>query len=140
MYDPGAVATIFAASASPDAVGLSSVAGLLEPVSRDDPHGLRVELTGPEEAETVLSVPLAPGLVSAVGVAAYDRLKPGKPIELEPVHGSLALDGEREIELRPEHSSEVWLSEDGPLTVDVEKCMHRASREGLLNGAQSPFV
>ncbi len=135
LYEPGAVSEIFTASASPDAVGLSSVAGLLEPVSRDEPHGLRVELTGPEEADTVLTVPLAPGLVSTIGVSAYDRLKPGETFVLEPVHGSLALDGEREVELRSEHSSEVWLSEDGPLTVDVEECMCRAAKEGLLNGA-----
>ena len=134
LYEPGAVSNIFVASASPDAVGLSSVAGLLEPVSRDEPHGLRVELTTPESAETTLSVPLAPGLVSAVGVAAYDRLKPGKAIELEFAYGSLALDGEREIELRPEHKAEVWLSQDGPLTVDVEECMRRAAKAGLLNG------
>lgn len=135
LYEPGAVSAVFCASAAPDAVGLSSVAGLLEPVSRDEPHGLRVELTGPEEADTVLTVPLAPGLVSAVGVSAYERLKPGETFRLEPIHGSLALDGEREIELRPEHGSEVWLSEDGPITVDVEECMRRAAEEGLLSGA-----
>ena len=73
--------------------------------------------------------------ISAVGVSAYERLKPGETFRLEPIHGSLALDGEREIELRPEHGSEVWLSEDGPITVDVEECMRRAAEEGLLSGA-----
>lgn len=136
LYEPGAVSEIFVTSAAPHAVGLSSVAGLLEPISRDDPQGLRVSLTAPDEADTVLSVPLAPGLVSRVGVASYRRLAAGERVRLDPAHGSLALDGEREIELRPEHAAEVWLSADGPLTVDVEECMRRAAREGLLNGSR----
>lgn len=140
LYDPGAVSGIFVASAAPHAVGLSSVAGLLDPVSRDDPHGLHVGLADPDDAETVLSVPLAPGLISRVGVASHRRLKPGEAITLERARGSLALDGEREIELRPEHEARVWLSADGPAVVDVGECMRRASREDLLNGSHPPVA
>lgn len=133
LYDTRALSEIFVCRSSPDAVGLSSVAGLLETVSRDEPRGLRIRLAPPEEAANVLYAPLAPGMVSAVGIASYSRLEPGEEFELEPRHGSLALDGEREIELRPGAVPRVWLSEDGPLTVDVEECMLQASKRGLLD-------
>lgn len=139
LYDPGAVSAVFVASATPEAIGMSAIAGLLSPVSRDEPHGLFVELTDPAEAETVLSVPLAPGMVSAVGVAVYRRMEPGEAVRVDLGYGSLALDGEREIELAPEDEVEVSLSADGPFTIDVEECMRRVAREGLLNGALPPL-
>jgi len=134
LYEPDSVSAVFVASAAPEAIGMSAIAGLLSPVSREESHGLFVELAPPEKAETVISVPLAPGMVIPVGVAGYRRLEPGEAVGISPGYGSLALDGEREIELTPEDEVEVTLSADGPLTVNVEECMRRASREGLLDG------
>lgn len=134
LYDPGAVSAIFVASAAPEAIGMSAVAGMLSPVSRENPGGLFVELADPAETDTVLTVPLAPGLVAPVGIAGYRRLEPGEKVKVAPDHGSLALDGEREIELTPGDEAEISLSAGGPLTIDVEECMRRASQEGLLNG------
>lgn len=135
LWHAGNVSEVVVASASPEAVGLSSVAGLLDPVPRTAKHGLHVRLTAPEEAETVLTVPLAPGLVVPVGVAESRRIELGETVELEPTVGSLALDGEREIELAPKDRVEVRLDPEGPLTIDVGAVMREAARRGLLNGS-----
>ncbi len=128
------ISEIVVASAAPDAVGLSSVAGLLDPIPRSAGYGLHVRLTEPEDAEVVVTVPLAPGLVVPVGVAEHRRIEPGETVYLEPASGSLALDGEREIEIRPDDRVEVRLDPDGPLTIDVGRVMQEAARRGLLNG------
>ena len=135
LWRAGEISELFVTSARPDAVGLSSVAGLLAPITRSTDHGLRVRFTNPENAETVLNVPLAPGLVVQVGVAEHYCVNPGDPVAIEPVAGSLALDGEREIELSPEDHVEILLDLNGPLTVDVGEAMTEAARRGLLNGA-----
>jgi hypothetical protein len=134
LYDPGAISAVFVASAMPEAIGTSSIVSQISPVSREDPHGLFVELADPAEAQTVLSATLAPGMVATVGVANYYRLEPGEVVELLPGGGSLALDGEREIELGPGDQIQVSLDATGPLTIDVEGVMRQASRRGLLNG------
>jgi hypothetical protein len=134
LWRPEEISEIFVASASPDAVGLSSVAGLLDPTPRSAPYGLHLRLTDPEEAETVLTVPLAPGLVVPVGVSETRRVLPGETTEIEPVSGSIALDGEREIEVGPEDRVEVSIDMGGPLTIDVGAVMQEAARRGLLNG------
>lgn len=134
LWRPGEISEIFVTSASPDAVGLSSVAGLLDPTPRSAPYGLHLRLTDPQEAETVLTVPLAPGLVVPVGVAEKSRMQPGEMIEIEPMSGSVALDGEREIEVGPKDRVEVRLDTNGPLIIDVEAVMQEAARRGLLNG------
>ena len=129
------VSEIVVSSACPDSIGLSSIAGLLNPAPRDAPHGLHVRLVAPEEAETVLTVPLAPGLVVPIGVEEVNRVEPGEMVELTPRMGSIALDGEREIEIGPDDEVKVRLDLNGPLTIDVGAAMREAARRGLLNGA-----
>jgi predicted polyphosphate/ATP-dependent NAD kinase len=129
------ISEIVVASASPEAVGLSSIAGLLDPVERSTPQGLHVRLAPPGVADTVLTVPLAPGLIAPVGVVESRRVEPGESVALEPKAGSLALDGEREIEMGPQNEVKVRLESNGPLTIDVGEVMHEAARRGLLNGA-----
>lgn len=128
------ISEVFVASGAPDAVGLSAVAGFLDPIPRSAGYGLYVRLTSPEEADTVLTVPLAPGLVVPVGVAETKRLEPGEVVCTAPTSGSLALDGEREIELSADDRVEVRLDADGPLTIGVEEVMQEAAQSGLLNG------
>ena len=65
---------IFVTFADPEAIGLSAVAGLLRPVGRREPHGLRVHLQPPAGAATVLRVPIAPGLIKPVGVRRHETL------------------------------------------------------------------
>ncbi|MDQ3386086.1 MAG: NAD(+)/NADH kinase [Actinomycetota bacterium] len=134
LWRPHDISEIVVTSARPDAVGLSSIAGLLDPTSRDAPHGLHVRLTDPKDANTVLTVPLAPGLVVPVGVEEVDRVEPGETVRLTPGVGSIALDGEREIEIRGDDEVEVSLSPQGPLTIDVSAAMREAAGRGLLNG------
>ena len=134
LWRAGEISELFVASASPGAVGLSSVAGLLDPVLRSVPYGLRVRLADPEKAATVLTVPLAPGLVVPVGVAEARRIEPGEKVLISPTSGSLALDGEREIEIGPDDRADVSLDLNGPLTVDVGEVMREAACRGLLNG------
>jgi hypothetical protein len=133
LWRAGEISEVFVASASPNAVGLSSVAGLLGPIPRSASYGLHIRLTDPEGAEMVLTVPLAPGLVVPVGVAETRRIEPGEVVRMAPTSGSLALDGEREIELGPDDQVEVRLDTDGPLTIDVEEVMQEAARQDLLN-------
>ena len=135
LWRAGEISELFVTSARPDAVGLSSVAGLLDPVPKSAKHGLHVRFTDPRNADTVLNVPLAPGLITPIGVAEHHYIEPSIPIEIEPVAGSLALDGEREIELGPDDRVEVSLDPDGPLIVDVGEAMKAAARDGLLNRA-----
>ena len=135
LWRPREISEIVVSSARPDAVGLSPIAGLLDPTSRDAPHGLHIRLAPPEDAEIVLTVPLAPGLVVPIGVNEVNRIEPGASVELTAGVGSVALDGEREIEISAADEVEVRLDLAGPLTIDVSAAMREAARRGLLNGS-----
>jgi predicted polyphosphate/ATP-dependent NAD kinase len=116
---------LFVTFASPSAVGLSAVAGFVQPVERGAGRGLHVKLA---DGPPTMHVPLAPGLVVPVAVGGHEVLVPGRVVALSDSRGSLALDGEREIERRRGEEVTVRLT-DGPLTIDVDAVMHHAARE-----------
>lgn len=132
LWRPECLSQIFVTFAEPDAIGLSSIAGLLQPVSRRATHGLRVDLAPADRAPVTLKAPIAPGLLASIGVAGVHEIRPGEPQVVANAQGVIALDGEREVEFWPGQQAMVWLDRDGPLTIDIEKVMTLAAREGLL--------
>jgi predicted polyphosphate/ATP-dependent NAD kinase len=127
MWRTAGVSELFVACVNPGAVGFSSIAGLLHPLPRAGGQGLHVRLTDDlDRADLVLRVPLAPGLLTPVGVAGHTTLDLGEEVAVAPGSGCLALDGEREIERRPGRPLTVRLV-PGPLTIDVDAVMRHAA-------------
>jgi hypothetical protein len=132
LWRPESIAEAVIAFGEPGAVGLSALAALLGPVPRHAPHALHVVLGPAPGAPLRLRVPLAPGLVAEAGIVAHRRVGPGEPVALAPGSGSLALDGERELELGEGDRVDVTLDLAGPLVVDVRGVLARAAERGLL--------
>jgi predicted polyphosphate/ATP-dependent NAD kinase len=131
LWDPDDLSEIFVTFAEPDAVGLSSIAGLVRPTGRDVPEGCHVRLDA-QSPEQWLCAPIGPGLICTVPVREVAAYPPGVITQIELKRGTVALDGEREIEFGPDEFPLVWLDLDGPLTVDVRRTLDLATGEGLL--------
>jgi len=132
LWRPDTLDQIFVAFAEPDAIGLSSIAGLLRPVSRRAAYGLRVDLGPPERAAFTLLCPVAPGLMSPVGIEGSREIQVGEVQNLRLTRGVIALDGEREWTFTPDQQIAIRLDDQGPFTIDVDYVMARAAQEGLL--------
>jgi len=118
--------------AEPHAIGMSSIAGLLQAVSRREANGVWVRLGPAAECAQQLQAPIAPGLLLPVGVRDWQLIEPGQRIELPSMGGSVALDGEREIEFSPTDRVSVTLEKDAFYTVDVSATMQLAAHSQLL--------
>ena len=128
---------LFVTFAEADAIGLSAVAGLLRPVSRQAKQGLRLDLAPPETAPLTVTVPIAPGLIVPVGVASVHDLWPGNQHTVRLRRGVMVLDGEREIEFADTQVT-IWLDEEGPRTIQVKRVMACAAQMGLLVHVKPP--
>ncbi len=126
------ISQIFVAFAEAGAIGLSSIAALLQPVSRQDPYGLCVDLASPKAATTTLMAPIAPGLIVPVGIASVHEIFPGELCRVRLAHGVIALDGERQIEFKRDDNIVIQLELDGPFTINVDGVMAWAARQGLF--------
>jgi predicted polyphosphate/ATP-dependent NAD kinase len=122
VWRPADISELFVTFANPSAVGLSAIAGALEPLERGGGRGLHVRL-GPGRTVTV---PLAPGLVAPVEVASHRVISLGEEVALAPGVGTIALDGERELERRGQASAVRLI--DGPLTIDIDATLAQLPR------------
>ncbi|WP_431873905.1 ATP-NAD kinase family protein [Amycolatopsis sacchari] len=130
LWEPAQLTELYCTFAEPDAIGLSSVAGQLCPSPRDEPGGVALRFAPLPEARWIVRAPIAPGLVVPVGVRDWRALPVGEPVELAPC-GVVAVDGERELELRDAPAS-VRLRADGPRCVDVTAALTEAASRALL--------
>ncbi|MDO5640675.1 MAG: NAD(+)/NADH kinase [Neisseria sp.] len=131
--DADTLRTIVVTQASVEAVGLSAIAAMLQPLSRHEAGGLVIELIPPvgkhaaAESPWQLQAVLAPGTVSSVRIAACTRLLSGALYSLSGQNGLVALDGEREIAFRADERIEISLQENAFYTIDVAAVLHHAA-------------
>jgi predicted polyphosphate/ATP-dependent NAD kinase len=121
---------IFVSRAQPTTIGLSSVVGMVRPVSPTDPGGACATLSA--GGRPVLA-PIAPGFLATVGVGEVIEMQPGVPYPVcDERPAVLALDGEREIVLYGGDRVTVTLDLDGPWIVDVERALQQAVQAGAF--------
>ena len=142
IWDLDTVHEVFLTRAEPAGIGLSSVGGRLHPVSLADAGGLRYRPAGPSDngaaaAATAITVtaPVAPGLVHPVAIADWSLLPEGVPVDLQPRHCTIALDGERTFTLSPDDRAQVILARNGPPVVQIPRTLRRAAELGLFSSA-----
>lgn len=136
LWKPEALAACYLAFADPQAIGLSAIGGLLQPVGRREAGGLAVQLA-PDARHALLNLlaPIAPGLVRPVPIAGWQRLVADEPVAVAQSAGTVALDGERELGFEPGQRVTMTLREHAFFTVDAARCMALAARDGLLRTA-----
>lgn len=132
LWKTDTLAAVYVSFADPEAIGLSSIAGLLEPVGRREAGGLAIELAAPGEGEFDLCAPIAPGLMCTVSVADWQRLEHGRPHRVRQRSGIVALDGERELTFGPDDEVTVTLHDHAFRSIDVAACMRHAARQHLM--------
>ena len=114
--------------AEPWGVGITSIGGLLRPLTDEPDEGLLLRFG--TEAEAVRA-PIAPGLYEPVGVESIETVAFNQVVELEGP-GVLAFDGERERVLKPGQRATLQVARDGPWVIDVHAALTRAACDGFF--------
>jgi len=130
IWDMSKVPRLFLTRCRADAIGLSAVGGALRHIEPDDPHGLALTLD--DSAEQRVTATIAPGMFADVGIGDVRDMQPGEvfPIDLSPC--IIAVDGEREVEIRRGRHAAVRLRTDGPWVVSVSRSMELARKGGFF--------
>jgi predicted polyphosphate/ATP-dependent NAD kinase len=139
LWKTSSLDAMYLAFAEPQAIGLSAIGALLQPVGRREPGGLAVQLAADHApAALTLAAPIAPGMVRPVRVAHWQRMAAGVPLAVAATAGTVALDGERELAFEPGQQVRMTLRENAFLSVDVARCMGVAAEQGLLRAMAQP--
>lgn len=121
---------IFVTFGLPQAIGMSSIAGLCDPLERTAPEGRHIRLS--PDAPRQLLAPIAPGLIDRVGIAGVERMAPDQVFRPAIPAGSLAFDGERELTFTEKDDVTVRIVPGAFHTIDVPACMAHAASAGLF--------
>ena len=134
VWDMTKVRMVIVAQRMAAQIGFMGLAGNL-PQSGAPDGGMVIE-TDPQ-APPVLA-PIAPGLIRHVGVRRYAQLELEARVELPAGKGTIALDGEREIVMRPDDSIAVYLRAAGPRVVQPQKALTLAAEQGYFVSGREP--
>ena len=120
----------------PAGIGMASFGPALFPDACETCSGADIVLD-PGAARRV-RVPLAPGMMVEAGIAAASLLSPGSTVEISGGPCTIAVDGEREIEiLDPDAAIRITLDPKGPRVIDIEGAIGQAARASAFEVAGS---
>ncbi|BCZ80095.1 ATP-NAD kinase family protein [Paraburkholderia terrae] len=138
VSEPSDIESLFLTFAAPDGIGLSSIGGAWAPVERTAPHGLHLTFALHDEHGFAngdgvpIFAPIAPGRIDQVTMRTCERFELGDWLPIDARHGTLAFDGEREIEIERDDRYEISLDWSGPLTVDVSRTLRFSASRQLM--------
>ena len=129
IWDSQKIRTVVLSEPHPGTIGASAIGGYLAEAPINGELGMWVELGS--GGQSVLA-PLAPGLITELPIRSWRWLKVGQSGVVNYAPAVLALDGEREIPIKPDQQIEIRLSQNGPHVVDVKAVLRAASRTGIF--------
>ena len=132
LLDTGRLASALLTRASPSAIGLASVGGMVDAVADAEDCALAIQFATPgHPARWRIRAVTAPGQVDDVAVAAARRVALGERVTLTGP-GVLAFDGEREWTLAPGRRASLTVRRDGPQVIDVARALATLRVHGKL--------
>ncbi len=131
VWDESKIKELALTRAEPGNIGLSAIGA--HALGGDYPpgHGLYLRL-GPEGRP--VTAPIAPGLMRTVQVVEQRLLSPGEEVLIQHAEPCvLAVDGEREIELRANEVISLRFNPNGPWVVNPRRAIEIAARAGVFS-------
>lgn len=130
IWDVEPIRQIVLTRCEPHAIGISAIGGQLAPVGPHEERGLVVEIGGDTDAGVL--APIAPGVVVPVRCRSFRTIGIGEQIPVAHTPCVIALDGEREVEVRAGETAAIRLTFDGPLVVDAKAALAAAAAAGAF--------
>ena len=123
VWRPKDLRELYLSFAEPGAIGLSSIGSLVLPRARELNEGLEIMMEPSSTNGIKVEAPIAPGLITEINVDSCRPLRLGEPKSIRIPKGTLALDGEKEIEFNAEDQVKITLDPLGPWSINVDKIM-----------------
>ena len=129
IWNMSKVQEIVLTMAEPSNIGLSSIGGCLYPGSLNEKHGIHIKV-GQGDREVL--APIAPGLIERIGIESWGLIHLNEAVEINHKPSVLALDGEREVEVRKKDHISIRLTNNGPHVIDIKKALQEAAQNGFF--------
>jgi len=131
IWQGESIEKIFVTRAHPASIGFSSVIGNKMIIRCEDDFGAVVNIN---EAYSCILAPMSAGIVVPIPIDEPKVLAFGNEYKYSTkCRGTIALDGEREIEFGPNEDYLFRITRNGPFRVQVKKALETAQKNGFFN-------
>ncbi len=120
---------IFLNRSHPANIGFSSIGGMMRAIAPDEPLSMALELG--KNGRPVMAT-IAPGIIETVFLETMQLMAAGEDMEIAIAPCVVALDGEREVEIKKGQKVAIRLSTKGPLVVEVDRTMMVAMEKKIF--------
>lgn len=128
IWDIKNILAVFTTFAEISNIGFSSIPAVLMPSKRYDNFGSYAILG---EGFKIVS-PIAPGKIEEINIKEFGILKNETPFDFTLKKGTVALDGERKIEIFKETVFSITLTNMGPFVIDVKRALELGIQYGIF--------
>ena len=128
LLDPSQLKEALLCRAEPAAVGITSLGGLVRPVSDQDDFGLHLTFV---KGGRALLAPMGPGMFATVEIGKTRLVKFNQAVKAQGP-SVIALDGERERVIAAGQQIEMRIARRGPWVVDLAATLQRAAKQKLF--------
>lgn len=128
LLDPSQLKEALLCRAEPAAVGITSLGGLVRPVSDQDDFGLHLTFA---KGGRQLLAPMGPGMFATVDIGKTRLVKFDQVVRAQGP-SVIALDGERERVIATGQRIEMRISRRGPWVVDLSATLQRAAKQKIF--------
>lgn len=133
LWDPSHLREVVLSRINPASIGIASLGTALYPALCGHCSGAWFTIGNTASSTATVAVPIAPGLMRQIPVAASGVLTHGSSRTLASGPCTLALDGEREIEIFDRGTRiEVRLEPQGPRVIDVDAAIRLGAELGAF--------
>jgi hypothetical protein len=133
LWEPAHLRELVLSRVSVAAVGIAGIGGALFPDACDGCSGAWVAVDPGAAPARGVTIPIAPGLLRDVPIRDARLLAQGEIVSLASGPCTVALDGERELEIHdPATSLAVKLDPLGPRVVDIDAALHAGAVAGFF--------
>ena len=129
IWDTNNLQELFLTRSEATNIGLSSIGAQIKQLGALDEKGLHLSFNNgnSKNNEILVNSPIAPGKIIQSRINKWKELAPEVKIKINKEYGTIALDGERTIEIGLNDKIEINLSLNGPLVLDVNKILSKTN-------------
>ncbi|MBA46479.1 MAG: ATP-NAD kinase [Dehalococcoidia bacterium] len=122
IWDPNVLDHLFLTQSNPLSIGLSAIGSKVTSIPKN--KAIKLDFSNDNEGEKIYA-PIAPGLISEIYIKDWQLFSYKEKFNFSNYSGTIALDGEREIEIYRRNKIEISLKKQGPYVLDVIKSVHQ---------------
>ena len=135
MFDTQDFKQVFLTSCTLGSIGISSMGAALQEIEKSDSSAMYIAFNN--DSDQYIHFPIVPGVYTTSGYSDWRILALEEMVQVSTVPCVIAVDGEKDIHIKPGTPLEVKVTWNGPKLVDTQAVLKEAANNHLFHNKET---